>query len=68
MTTALKLSNFPTRVWVNQPSTHQPCHKWHGTNMLAIADGEHMARAYFLSGPVIPIQVPVLSLSLGWKE
>lgn len=52
-----------TRMWVNQPSTQQPLHHMHGTNVLADPDN----RVYLLSGPVISMQVPPNTLSKGWR-
>lgn len=58
--------NLPRRMWINQPSTLQPAHKWHGTNVLALHEYDNMYRAYFLSGPVESMQVSGLALSKGW--
>lgn len=49
------------RMWINQPSTLQPLHHLHGTNVLAVG-----RRVYFLSGPVISMMVPERVLSRGW--
>lgn len=54
-----------TRMWINQPSTLQPLHHLHGTNVLS-EDGTN--RIWFLSGPVISMVVPHNVLSLGWRE
>jgi hypothetical protein len=61
-------NNRPLRMWINQPSTLQPDHALHGTNVLAIAETDKMARIYFLSGPIESQQVSYLSLSPGWRE
>lgn len=56
------------RMWINQPSTHQPLHNLHGTNVLATPEGHRIYRAYFLSGPIHSMQVPLAALSPGWKD
>lgn len=38
------------RVWINQPSTHQPYHKYHGMNFLALPYTDTHSTVYFL-GP-----------------
>jgi hypothetical protein len=54
------------RMWINQPSELQRLHKYHGMNVLVLKEfGEF--RAYFLSGPIISMQVPKECLSPGWK-
>jgi len=55
------------RMWIDQPSTLQPLHKLHGTNVLVVDDTDKCYRAYFLSGDVVSQQVPKLALSEGWK-
>jgi hypothetical protein len=54
------------RMWINQPSTLQPLHKLHGTNVLAIPEGNGYV-IYFLSGDTISMQASRNWLSLGWK-
>lgn len=51
------------RKWINQPSTLQPLHELHGTNVLYDASEEVI---YFLSGPVISQQIIPIVLSDGW--
>jgi hypothetical protein len=47
------------RYWINQPSTMQPLHHLHGTNVLAIYEYYgSTSKVYFLSGEVISMQVP----------
>lgn len=58
---------MPKRMWINQPSTLQPLHAYHGRNVLAIDDGNGQARMYFTSGPVVAIRGPWLALSEGWR-
>ena len=55
------------RMWINQPSTLQPLHRLHGTNVLAQTDNNTTSRVWFLSGDVISQQVPVNALSWGWR-
>lgn len=54
------------RCWINQPSTNQPLHHLHGTNVLAYQETGQTWRVYFLSGPVISQQVPAECLSKNW--
>lgn len=57
------------RYWINQPSTLQPCHKMHGTLVLAprvIAKDALAVTVYPTSGPVISLLVPERVLSPGW--
>ena len=58
--------NLPRRMWVNQPSTSQPCHCRHGERVLAVHDYGGVARVYLLSGDVVSMQMPWSALSLGW--
>lgn len=51
------------RMWINQPSTYQEFHKYHGKNVLL--DTVHEV-IYFLEGPVISMQVPLRILAKGW--
>jgi hypothetical protein len=56
------------RMWINQPSTHQPWHHLDGQHVLvddADNDGTYCT-VYYLEGPVISQRMPVLALSLGW--
>jgi hypothetical protein len=59
---------FAVRMWINQPSTSQPLHHLHGTNVLALRENDDTCRIYFLSGDVISQQAPRLSLSSGWTK
>lgn len=54
------------RMWINQPSTLQPLHHLHGTNVLAAHEYDDTWRIYFLSGPVVSQQCSGLCLSEGW--
>lgn len=54
------------RMWINQPSTLQPYHAYHGRRVLAhLVDGDY-ARAYFTDGPVVSMRVAHNALSEGW--
>jgi len=55
------------RMWINQPSTSQPLHHLHGMNVLAVPEGQHDYRIYFLTGEVISQMAPCESLSKGWR-
>lgn len=55
------------RMWINQPSTHQPLHHLHGTNVLAEPEYGYWAKIYFLSGDTISQQCHVNCLSEGWQ-
>ncbi len=55
------------RMWINQPSSHQDLHKLNGTDVLAIREGLKVHRAYFLSEPIISMQIPSHALSKGWN-
>lgn len=52
------------RMWINQPSTLDPLHKMHGTNVLT-ADEETV---YPVSGETISLMVPRRALSSGWRD
>ncbi len=62
----MKLTNKPVRCWINQPSTLQVCHDRHGENVLAMDDGNNMARVYALKGAGISQRIPQNCLSPGW--
>lgn len=57
---------FPRRMWINQPSTLQPYHNLHGTNVLAVREYDDTWSVFFLSGEIVSQQVPGSSLSKGW--
>lgn len=56
------------RMWINQPSTAQPLHDHHRTNVLAVIEdiNAKSVRVYFTSGDIISAQIPRLCLSHGW--
>ena len=53
------------RMWINQPSSLQPYHKYHGTNVLANAKTSKYCTAYFLQGDEISIWIESSALSNG---
>jgi len=59
-------SSTMKRMWINQPSTLQSLHHLHAVRVLAGPDTDTCARAYFLSGDTISMQVPRNALSEGW--
>lgn len=54
------------RMWINQPSTLHSLHSLHSTNVLAVWEYGDTMRVYFLSGPVVSMQVSRNQLSDGW--
>lgn len=58
----------PYRAWINQPSVLQPCHRWHGTNVIAYDEPSGNVTVYFLSGPVVSMLCSVGCLSKGWLD
>ena len=68
MTLEYKTKNIPKRMWVDQPSTLQPLHELHGTNVLAILDRPGTYRIFFLSGPIIEQEASPEWLSNGWVK
>jgi len=63
------MSNM-NRYWINQPSTLQPDHKYHGRRVLADTsdeDGDY-CRCWFADGPVVNMRVAKTSLSKGWPQ
>lgn len=57
----------PRRMWVNQPSTLQPLHAWHGLNVIAVPDFGGGHRCYPLAGDVISFHAPKGCMSEGWN-
>lgn len=56
------------RAWINQPSTLQPLHRLHGTNVLVEWGFDDEVRIYFLNGPIESQLASKLWLSLGWRD
>ena len=58
------------RAWINQPSTAQLLHEYHGQNVLVYESGylhSDVVRVYFTEGTIISMNVPRIVLSKGWK-
>lgn len=62
----LKVSQFPFRAWINQPSTMQPLHHLNGTNVLAVHEYDGTYTIFFLTGDKVSQQCFGSSLSPGW--
>lgn len=60
------MKTLPQRMWINQPSTLQPLHKYNGINVLAVHEYDDTWLLYFLNGPVVSMQACGLWLSKGW--
>lgn len=58
----------PQRKWINQPSTLQPHHDLHGTNVLALHEYDDTWMIYFLSGNIVNQQIHGSCLSNGWVK
>ena len=55
------------RMWINQPSTLQSFHKYHGIKVLALDDTEdEVITVYLLEADIISMQIPRSILSKGW--
>lgn len=56
------------RMWIDQPSTLQPHHRYHGRNVLAAPKNDDAAYViiYLTQGPVVSFEVPESALSRGW--
>lgn len=60
------MANNTKRMWINQPSTLQPLHAYHGTNVLAQPyDGDRM-EVFFVSGETVSLITSRTTLSDGW--
>jgi hypothetical protein len=60
--------NIVKRMWINQPSTLQPFHHLHGTNVLAHFDEKTgKTTVYFLDGETVSSMVPNNVLAGGWQ-
>lgn len=57
----------PRYMWVNQPSTSQPEHALHGTNVLAYHEYGRTWQVFFLDRPVSR-QMLGECLSPGWNK
>lgn len=61
------MGNVPTRMWINQPSKHQPHNALHGTNVLAQQENGDVMRIFFLAGDTVSQQISRAALSMGWR-
>jgi hypothetical protein len=63
----MKLSEFkyPVRVWINQPSTLQPHHRYHEKCGIAMIDpmDKTSVRIYFCTGSIESMQIDPLCLA-----
>jgi len=55
----------PVRCWVNEPSTLQPDHEFHGKVGIAIPAPGPIVEVFFCDGPVISTHIEKLYLSPG---
>lgn len=58
-------------MWINSPSTLQPDHRYHGTNVLADMgniDDLGYVTVYFTKGNVTSMIMKSLYLSEGWRN
>ena len=58
------------RYWVNQPSTHQPAHRYHGLLVIApygLPPGNTVTVAP-ITGAAKTMQLPPSALSRGWPD
>lgn len=58
------------RMWINQPSTLQQFHKYHGTNVLAdeAPNERGVVTVWFLSGDTWSMDILEMALSKGWTK
>lgn len=54
------------RMWINQPSRHQPHHELHGVRVLAMWEEKNYAIVFFLSGDTVSMRMGWECLSEGW--
>jgi hypothetical protein len=68
-----RLDVEPCRAWVNQPSTLQEYHLYHGKNVLTVppvlegGKDQRFIRVYFTEGIIISMNMDIAALSKGWK-
>jgi hypothetical protein len=56
------------RMWVNQPSTLQTYHKFHGMEVIAIKLDDQTSQVYFISTSWTSMEMDNLALSYGWPK
>jgi hypothetical protein len=54
------------RCWINQPSTLQLCHKWHGVLAHVEKGNSKIVDIYLLNKNILSMRVPRKILSKGW--
>ena len=54
------------RMFISQPSTHQPLHKLNGKRVLAAPSDEECWDVWFTDGDTTSMRVPRLCLGKGW--
>ena len=60
--------HLPRRVWINQASTLQPLHKYHGKVGIAVYDKKSKTVSlHFTEGDVHSMIVPISSIELKFK-
>jgi hypothetical protein len=60
------MSKLSRRMWINQPSSLEPLHKFHRQNVLAVHEYDDTWRIYFVTGFVESMQAQRSWLSEGW--
>jgi hypothetical protein len=63
------MSHSLRRMWVDQPSTLQHAHKYHGAHVLVVEEElarEKIVQVWFASGDVISTMMDRIALSNGW--
>ena len=61
-----------TRMWVNQPSTFQPWHEYHGMNVLVALDStmhSDTVQVWFAANqPIVGMNMARNALSMHWRH
>lgn len=70
MSTIQITANDIKRGWINQPSTLQVAHKWHGIRVLYAPYTDDSYAVFFLQGEVVSMILPRLCVSHDgmWPE
>ena len=71
--TLMKLNHIPKRAWINQPSSLQPWHNWHGKRVLAVQYGpnDDAGMVFPVEGNIESARMPakhLICLSPGWPR
>jgi len=57
------------RMWINQPSSLQTYHNYHGCNVIAWLDNnKSTTQISFISGDIISMEIDTIALSKGWIQ